>query len=149
MRRDVKFLVLPCVFAFLGVLVSLTVQANAGDKDKDKDTGPTPVLKGFDPVLLSKGKEVAGDKDLALVHRGFRYRFSTSENRKLFEREPSKYEIQLNGMCAAMQEAEGNPDLFAVHKGLIYIFGTQKCRTNFTADPEKYLKGANLKDSKK
>ena len=140
-----KFLGICFAASYLVAVVCL-LPVNAGGDTKAKT--PDAVLKGLDPVLLSKGKEVAGEKKIDLVHKGFRYRFSSAENRKLFERDPAKYEIQLDGMCAAMPEAEGNPELFTVHKGLIYIFGSQKCRTNFTAEPEKYLKTAKKGDAK-
>src|SRR5262245_20296430 len=61
------------------------------------ETAPGPALKGLDPVALTKGKQVPGDKALALTHNGYRYLFATQENRKAFEREPARYRIQLDG----------------------------------------------------
>jgi putative intracellular protease/amidase/YHS domain-containing protein len=103
------------------------------------DAPPEPALNGLDPVALVSGKELPGDKSLATQRGGFRYLFATDENRKTFEREPARYEIQRNGECAAMAGVRGNPGLFAVVKGRIYLFGSPACRTSFTAEPEKYL----------
>src|SRR6266446_2462492 len=83
------FFSLPVIFCAI-VLASKPAPARAGGEAKAKSTEPTPVLKGFDPVALTKGKEVAGDKSLDLVYKGFRYRFASAENRKLFEREPAR-----------------------------------------------------------
>ena len=97
-------------------------------------------LKGFDAIALTNGKEVPGDQSIHLDRNGFRYFFATDENRKQFESEPSRYEIQLNGQCGAMPGEKGDPGLFAVVNSRIYIFGTPSCRTAFTADPETFLK---------
>jgi putative intracellular protease/amidase/YHS domain-containing protein len=97
-------------------------------------------LKGLDPVLLVGGKEVAGDKAIALERGGLRYLFTSNETRGEFERDPSRYEVQMKGDCAAMPGVRGNPELFAVVKGRIYIFGSTDCRAAFTAGPEKYLR---------
>ena len=44
-------------------------------------------LKGLDPVMPAKGKEVKGDDKLAVTRAGFRYLFSSAENKALFEKE--------------------------------------------------------------
>jgi len=97
-------------------------------------------LKGLDPVVLTKGKELAGDKSITLTHKGDQYLFATAENRKLFATEPTRYEIQLDGNCGVMPNVKGDPDLFAVVKNRIYLFGTTNCRTAFIAEPDKFLK---------
>ncbi|HVQ40125.1 MAG TPA: hypothetical protein VMS31_21475, partial [Pyrinomonadaceae bacterium] len=57
-----------------------------------------------------------------------------------FEKDPTRYEIQLGGTCARMGPAvTGNPDLFTVYQGRIYIFGSGDCKTRFEAAPAKYL----------
>src|SRR5262245_46453247 len=121
--------------AIILVLVTLFALAAAQPKKETE-----PALKGLDPVALVAGKEVAGDKAIAVDHNGFRYLFATAESRKQFEKDPARYEIQLKGDCAAMPGVKGNPDLFAVVKGRIYVFGSPECRAAFTAEPEKYFK---------
>jgi YHS domain-containing protein len=75
------------------------------------------------------------------VTRGrFEYIFATAENKAIFEKDPSRYEIQLDGSCARMgAPTQGNPDLYTVHNGRIYIFGSEECQKLFKAAPEKYL----------
>ena len=97
-------------------------------------------LEGLDPVMLSQGKEVQGDMKYKVTRGRFQYLFANEENKTAFEKDPSQYEIQLDGHCARMgAPTTGDPDLYAVHKGRIYIFGSEECQTRFKAAPEKYL----------
>jgi len=97
-------------------------------------------LEGLDPVMLSQGKEVQGDMKYKVTRGRFQYLFASEENKAAFEKDPSKYEIQLDGHCARMgAPTGGDPDLYAVHKGRIYVFGSAECQTLFKATPEKYL----------
>ncbi|HJY27777.1 MAG TPA: hypothetical protein VJ306_07035 [Pyrinomonadaceae bacterium] len=97
-------------------------------------------LEGLDPVMLSQGKEVQGDMKYKVTRGKFQYLFANAENKAAFEKEPARYEIQLDGACARMgAPTSGNPDLYFVHNGRIYIFGSEECQTLFKAAPEKYL----------
>lgn len=97
-------------------------------------------LEGLDPVMLTQGKEVQGDMKYKVTRGQFQYIFASAENKAVFEKEPARYEIQLNGHCARMgSPTGGNPDLYYVHKGRIYIFGSEECQTLFKGAPEKYL----------
>src|SRR5215813_12028059 len=97
-------------------------------------------LEGLDPVMLSQGKEVQGDMKYKITRGRFQYLFANEENKATFEKDPSKYEIQLEGHCARMgAPTTADPDLYAVHNGRIYIFGSAECQTLFKATPEKYL----------
>ena len=97
-------------------------------------------LEGLDPVMLVQGKEVQGDMKYKITRGRFQYLFANAENKATFEKEPSRYEIQLDGSCARMgAPTTGNPDLYFVHNGRIYIFGSEECQTVFKAAPEKYL----------
>ena len=97
-------------------------------------------LEGLDPVMLVQGKEVQGDVKYKVTRGRFQYLFANAENKATFEKEPARYEIQLDGSCARMgAPTTGNPDLYFVHNGRIYIFGSEECQTLFKAAPEKYL----------
>ena len=97
-------------------------------------------LEGLDPVMLVQGKEVQGDMKYKVTRGKFQYLFANAENKATFEKEPSRYEIQIDGSCARMgAPTTGNPDLYFVHNGRIYIFGSEECQTLFKATPEKYL----------
>ena len=97
-------------------------------------------LEGLDPVMLSQGKEVQGDMKFKVTRGRFQYIFANAENKATFEKDPSRYEIQLDGHCARMgAPTGGNADLYYVHNGRIYIFGSEECQTLFKGAPEKYL----------
>src|SRR5690349_16907933 len=97
-------------------------------------------LEGLDPVMLTQGKEVQGDMKFKVTRGQFEYLFASAESKATFEKDPARYEIQLNGHCARMgSPTGGNADLYYVHKGRIYIFGSEECQTLFKAAPEKYL----------
>ncbi len=97
-------------------------------------------LEGLDPVMLSQGKEVQGDMKYKVTRGRFQYIFASAENKETFEKDPSRYQIQLDGHCARMgAPTNGDPDLYAVHNGRIYIFGSPECQTLFKAAPEKYM----------
>ena len=97
-------------------------------------------LEGLDPVALSQGKEVQGDVKYKVTRGRFEYIFANAENKATFEKDPARYEIQLEGHCARMgAPTNADPDLYAVHNGRIYIFGSEECQTLFKAAPEKYI----------
>jgi YHS domain-containing protein len=97
-------------------------------------------LDGVDPVLLVQGKEVQGKPGLKVVRGRFEYLFSSAETKVAFEKEPARYEIQMNGLCARMGKATGgSPSDFLVYDGKVYIFGSDECHKRFAADPKKYL----------
>lgn len=103
----------------------------------------TEVLDGLDPILLAQGKEVQGELQIAVTRGQFKYLFATVENKALFEKDPTRYEIQLGGACARMgAPVGGNPNLYSVHNGRVYIFGSEECKKLFDATPEKYLEPA-------
>ena len=125
-----------CSLLVVIVLFGLTATASA------QNANPETVipLEGLDPVMLLQGKEVQGDMKYTLTRGRFQYLFANAENKATFEKEPSRYEIQLDGFCARMGSPTGaNPDLYLVHNGRIYIFGSEECQTLFKAAPEKYL----------
>jgi YHS domain-containing protein len=124
----------------IALALVLLVCATAFATAQTPDPNTVIPLEGLDPVMLSQGKEVQGDMKFQVTRGQFRYIFATAENKAEFEKDPSRYEIQLNGSCARMgAPTSGNPDLYAVHKGRIYIFGSEECQTVFKAAPEKYL----------
>lgn len=103
-----------------------------------------PVLEGLDPVMLVQGKEAQGDLKISLTRGKFQYLFASAENKASFEKDPARYEIQLEGACARMgAPVTGNPDLYTVHQGRIYIFGSGECKKRFDAAPRDYLETPN------
>ncbi len=98
-------------------------------------------LLGYDPVILAEeSREVLGDEAISLVRDNFWYLFVNEENKRKFESDPRRYEIQLGGLCARMGGlTPGDPDNFLVHEGRIYIFGSDHCRELFAGNAKRYL----------
>ncbi len=102
-------------------------------------------LKGFDPIALSEGKEIAGLVSLETQHGLFRYRFANKENKALFEATPEERAIQFGGACGKMGpfSGSGNPERFFVHDHRIYVFASEGCRNAFKKDPTKHIELPN------
>lgn len=123
----------------LAIIVVLGFATAAAHAQSSRPDTVIP-LEGLDPVMLTQGKEVQGDMKFTVTRGQFQYLFASVENKTTFEKDPARYEIQLNGSCARMgAPTTGNPDLYYVHNGHIYIFGSEECQTRFKAAPEKYL----------
>src|SRR5689334_12807888 len=125
------------MFKYL-IVIALVASATVSSRAQSPTT-EIP-LEGLDPVMLVQGKEVQGDMKFNITRGRFEYLFANAENKATFEKDPARYEIQLDGACARMgAPTTGNPDLYTVHNGRIYIFGSEECQTLFKAAPEKYL----------
>ena len=130
---------LPARCSLLVVIVLLGCAAISAQTSASSSEAIIP-LEGLDPVMLTQGKEVQGDVKFNVTRGKFQYIFASPANKATFEKDPSRYEIQLDGSCARMgAPTTGNPDLYTVHNGRIYIFGSEECQTVFKAAPEKYL----------
>lgn len=128
--------------AIVAVVLLLSAVAVNGQSSSARDV--VPVLEGLDPVMLVQGKEVQGELKISVTRGKFQYLFANAENKASFEKDPARYEIQLEGACARMgAPVGGNPDLYTVHQGRIYIFGSEECKKRFDAAPLNYLETAN------
>jgi YHS domain-containing protein len=106
---------------------------------QQQDSVVSAALQEYDPVALAKGKEIKGDAKLSVTLGKFKYLFVNEENKSSFEKDPKRYEIQLEGECPVVAGAQGNPNLFIVYKEKIYIFATEDCLAQFKADPKSYV----------
>ena len=137
-RRRRRILLLLGFCLLLTVIAVLEADSHAQQAPNISET--TIPLEGLDPVMLAQGKEVQGDMKFKVTRGKFQYIFANAETKATFEKDPARYEIQLDGHCARMgAPTTGNPDLYAVHNGRIYVFGSEECQTLFKAAPEKYL----------
>jgi YHS domain-containing protein len=132
------------LYCFCSLLIAITLLSftTVSTFAQNSSSSPEAIipLEGLDPVMLSQGKEVQGDMKFKVTRGRFQYIFASPENKATFEKDPARYEIQLDGFCARMgAPTTGDPDLYAVHDGRIYIFGSPECKTLFVAHPENYL----------
>src|SRR5678815_3094779 len=125
---------------FKSLLLIILISCSVAAASAQASSEAVIPLEGLDPVMLSQGKEVQGDMKFKVTRGRFQYIFANAVNKATFEKDPSRYEIQLDGHCARMgAPTGGNADLYYVHNGRIYIFGSEECQTLSKATPEKYL----------
>ncbi len=85
-------------------------------------------IQGYDPVgYFNQGKAIKGKKEISASYQGVIYKFSSSENKDAFLKNPSKYEPQYGGWCAyamgsAGEKVEINPETFKIVDGKLYLF---------------------------
>lgn len=138
-RRTLLFLCFCLLLAAIAVLDAAVADSARAQQSPAISETLIP-LEGLDPVMLAQGKEVQGDLKFKVTRGKFQYLFANAENKAAFEKDPARYEIQLDGHCARMgPPTTGNPDLYAAHNGRIYVFGSEECQTLFKGAPEKYL----------
>lgn len=106
-------------------------------------------LEGFDAVSLVQGRQIKGKPEFAVVHKGFKYLFTTKANRKKFEANPELYEVQNNGECTVMRGVKTDASLFTVYQGKIYAFGTPLCKERFALSPQSFLNRKERTETKK
>ncbi len=129
-----------CVCSLITVALFSCPRPSTKAQQATTDVDVLIPLEGLDPVMLTQGKEIQGDMKYKVRRGRFEYIFANAENKAAFEKEPSRYEIQLDGHCARMgAPTTGNPDLYVIHDGRIYIFGSEECQKLFKATPENYL----------
>lgn len=127
------------IVTLLAALVLMTAPAARSQAPSAQEQAEEALL-GFDPILLSQGREVLGRDDLTAVHDGLRYYFSSDGNRRRFLEDPARHGVQLGGLCARMGgTVAGSPDNYVVHDGRIYLLGSETCRERFAASPDTYL----------
>lgn len=85
-------------------------------------------IQGYDPVgYFTQGKAIKGKKEFTTSYQDVVYKFSSSENKEAFLKNPSKYEPQYGGWCAyamgsAGEKVEINPETFKIIDGKLYLF---------------------------
>jgi YHS domain-containing protein len=84
-------------------------------------------IQGYDPVAYFSNKAIKGNKSYSASFHGAVYYFSTNENKKSFELNPSKYEPQYGGWCAfAMgdtgKKVEIDPGTFKIIDGKLFLY---------------------------
>lgn len=113
---------------FLGLGFPLFSQNSQGNRTKNFNLGKNLALQGYDPVsYFTKGKAVKGNSKIMSTYLGIIYYFSSEENKKLFEANPTKYEPQYGGWCAYALGEKGtkveiNPETFKIIDGKLYLF---------------------------
>jgi YHS domain-containing protein len=105
-------------------------------------------LKGHDPVAyFTQGKPVKGFADFVSEFGGAKYRFSSEENKKLFDADPAKYAPQFGGYCGyAVSKgytAEIDPEAFIIMDGRLILQYSKSVLKTWEKDAQGYLSRAD------
>lgn len=106
------------------------------------------MLKGADVVAyFTQSKYVQGDVNFKSDFEGVTFRFSSAENKALFDKEPKKYMPEYGGYCANGIAYGipwgGDADTWKMIGGKLYIFGGQGSKDGFELDEARYLQLAD------
>jgi YHS domain-containing protein len=92
---------------------------------------------------------VKGNSQIAAVYKGFKWYFSSEENKEKFLANAEKYIPGFKEYCvnslAKGKLISGKPKFHKVYKEKLYFFYSQEYADEFEQDPENFLKDANKK----
>lgn len=109
-------------------------------------------VQGYDIVAYFSNSVAEGKRELQAEHGGITYRFSSAENKKIFNNNPEKYIPQYGGWCAyAMgqrnKKVSIDPDTYEIRDGKLYLFYNSffmnKMDNWLEIGPEKLIPMAN------
>ncbi len=137
MRRFVPLLVV--------ALIAITVGTSVASKD---GKSPHTALQGYCPVAyVVMGKAVKGDPKVSSVNEGHRYLFVNADAKKMFDAEPTKYQVAYEGWCATAvsmgKKLKSDPKLFTLHDGRTYLFSNAEAKKTFDGMPDGVIKRAD------
>ena len=137
MRR----LVLLLIAALMTVTVGIASAAKEGHSAHT-------AIQGYCPVAYAAmGKAVKGDPKVSSVVDGHRYLFSNADAKKMFDADPSKYQVAYEGWCATAmsmgKKVKSDPKLFTVQGGKTYLFSTADAKKAFDAMPDGVIQKAD------
>lgn len=135
--------------SFLAVaLLSSTIvgSATAGDEFHHS----TLAVSGYDVVSYHTGeKPQRGNGNHVARHEGVTYLFVNEENRRAFERDPSRYVPAYGGFCAfgvsVGKKFVGDPDVWRLVDGRLYLNLDTKIQQEWAKDVPGNIRKANAK----
>lgn len=105
-------------------------------------------IEGYDPVAyFTEGAAKEGKSEFSYDWNGATWRFSSDENRSLFQRNPEKYAPQYGGYCAyAVSQnstASIEPEQWTIVDEKLYLNYNADIRTKWRAKKEEFIKNAD------
>lgn len=137
MRRLIPLLVAALMTVTVGI-------ASASKEGKSVHTA----IQGYCPVAyVTMGKAVKGDPKIFSVFDGHRFLFSSADAKKMFDADPSKYQVAYEGRCATAmsmgKKLKSDPKLFSVQGGRTYLFSSAKAKRAFDGMPDDVIHKAD------
>ncbi len=107
----------------------------------------TVALHGYDPVAyFTDNQAVRGSRRILERLGGATYYFASGANRYEFLRDPTRYQPQFGGYCAAAMAMgrldDINPNIFVIYEGKLYVFNNPEVQAVFMRDPRRMISEA-------
>lgn len=139
-----KLLNLKTLFALVSISMSSFVFAGA-DTETDENG---VILAGHDVVAyFTQNKAVEGSAEFTAVFKDAIYRFSSAENRDLFNKNPEKYEPAYGGFCAYGatfgKKFEIDGKAFKIVDGVLYVNKNLQVYEAWRKDVPKHINEAD------
>jgi enamine deaminase RidA (YjgF/YER057c/UK114 family) len=112
---------------------------------------PSLSIGGYDPVAyFTDGRPIRGNAEFEYVWRKMRWRFSSTEHRDLFIKDPQRYAPQYDGYCAMGASIEGvahkdtvDPEAWAIVDGKLYLVHSNYWLGQWRTKAREYIKQAD------
>jgi len=109
------------------ITILLIAFSTALAAQKNYYTKKGAVAKGYDVVAYFSNEAKQGSKEFSTEYDGVQFYFSSQENLKTFQENPTKYVPQYGGFCAYAMGVKGskvsiNPETFEIREGKLYLF---------------------------
>ena len=127
--------------------------AGVADKADAQWAELNPAFGGYCPVAyVAMDMAVEGDPEISLDYGGEHYLFGNADAKKMFEADPSKYDVAYDGYCATAMSMgkmlESDPTIFMVEDGVTYLFSSADAKKMFDANPDGVVKKADAQWAK-
>ena len=105
-------------------------------------------IHGYDPVAyFTKEMGVEGAAKYTATHNGAIYRFSSAQNRDLFNADADKYAPQFGGYCAMgvvlNKKLDVDPQAFYIQEGKLYLNLNKDVQKKWLTDVPTHVKSAD------
>jgi YHS domain-containing protein len=136
-----------CIAVILAVLLAGPL-ASAKEKTLVNADANGVILHGYDPVAyFTQNAAVKGDAKYKATYKGSTFYFASDANRKLFQKEPSKYAPQYGGYCAMAvsmgQLEDADPTMFTIHKDKLLLQRNEKAHQMFLSNTDGFHQKAD------
>lgn len=92
-------------------------------------------IGGYDPVAYFNGRAESGSDSFQHEWAGAKWKFTSSENREAFKREPEGYIPQFGGYCSfAVSKgftAKVDPESWHIYENKLYLFADQNVKKDW------------------
>jgi YHS domain-containing protein len=136
------------LLSLLLLLPFVAISALAENKSLQNLDKNNLAIQGYDPVaFFTENKPIKGKPEFKSAYEGAMYLFASAENKKSFEKEPSKYSPAFGGFCAfgvsRNKLVEIDPEAFQIVNGRLLLQYSKGVRNDFNKDVHGNLAKAN------